>query len=355
MLLASESALRIYLRLDSNPELEPFDDDSDDDDSDATDACPFEELAEGASIWHPFPDSTDFHRTLWDLLGNECEQFAKSAGSADPLAFAHLLLDLGQGLRKILLRLDSLKDVARADGERPGAAVARMLARSTETRLLSPWLRMIEFLRVLHKAQGSIRRPQRHSSRRQSLWKGVYLRDEEIVSELHGDVKTETRISRCAAFNSPLLPDILVCTAIGSEGIDLHLNCDEIIHHDLPWNPARFEQRTGRLDRVGSLADRLYRQDSRVHRLDIGVPFLAFDYDEFRFKTLLSRAQKFEVLLGKPEFTLDVDELLDDPENSDPALPNTDEATLPALQKPVATLPRDLIDLVRIDLSVALK
>lgn len=35
--------------------------------------------------------------------------------------------------------------------------------------------------------------------------------------------------------NLRLLPDILVCTAIGSEGIDLHLNCDEIIHHDLPW------------------------------------------------------------------------------------------------------------------------
>ena len=228
-----------------------------------------------------------------------------------------------------------------------------MIAHSGETPLRSPWHRMIEFLRVLHSAQGSIRRPQRQSSRRQSLWKGVYLRDEEIVSELHGDVRAETRISRCAAFNSPLLPDILVCTAIGSEGIDLHLNCDEIIHHDLPWNPARFEQRTGRIDRVGSLAERLYRQDSRLNRLDIGVPFLAFDYDEFQFKTLLSRAQKFEVLLGKPEFTLDVDERLDDPENSDPARQDADEAPPLIVKKPDPTLPKELIDLVRIDLSIA--
>lgn len=46
-----------------------------------------------------------------------------------------------------------------------------------------------------------------------------------------------------------------------------------------------FEQRTGRLDRVGSLSERLYQVDPQQHRLDIGVPFLAFDYDEFRFKT----------------------------------------------------------------------
>lgn len=349
----SESALRVYLRLDSNPELEPFDDDPDDDDGDYELDQAFEGVAEGASIWHPFVNSSEFHKILWDLIANECEQFRDSAGTADPSAFAHLLLDLGQGLRKILLRLDTLKDVERTETQRPSAAVVHILAHPGETPLLSPWYQLIEFLRILHSAQGSIRRPQRHSSRRQSLWKGVYLRDEEIVSELHGEVKAETRISRCAAFNSPLLPDILVCTAIGSEGIDLHLSCDEIIHHDLPWNPARFEQRTGRIDRVGSLAERLYRQDSRLHRLDIGVPFLAFDYDEFQFKTLLSRAQKFEVLLGKPEFTLDVDEWLDDPENSTPALQDADEVTLSTVQKPIVTLPKELIDLVRIDLSVA--
>lgn len=71
---------------------------------------------------------------------------------------------------------------------------------------------------------------------------------------------------------------------------------------------------------IGSapLSERLYQVDPQQHRLDIGVPFLAFDYDEFRFKTLHSRAQKFEVLLGQPEFPTDVDERLDDPDNTDP-------------------------------------
>lgn len=354
-LLVTEPALRAYLRIDKNPDFESFDDDPEDDDADEELARGFDEISAGESIWHPFTDSAAFHKLLWALLSNECDQFSESANNADPSAIAHLLLDLGQGLRKILLRLDTLRNIDPSQTKRPGASVARMLALSAQTPLISPWHRMLEFLRILNEAQGSIRRPQRHSSRRQSLWKGVYLRDEEIVSELHGEVKSDTRISRCAAFNSPLLPDILVCTAIGSEGIDLHLNCDEVIHHDLPWNPARFEQRTGRIDRVGSLAERLYRPEIRDHLLDIGVPFLAFDYDEFQFKTLLSRTQKFEVLLGKPEFSLDVDERLDDPENSSSAVPDEEDAALPNENNQVASLPKELVDMVRIDLSVSSK
>jgi hypothetical protein len=229
-------------------------------------------------------------------------------------------------------------------------AAVEVIARPTDHPLRSPWRRLQNFLGVLCDAQGSIRRPQQHSSRRQSLWKGVYLRDEEIVTELHGDVKPDTRISRCAAFNSPLLPDILVCTAIGSEGIDLHLYCDEIIHHDIPWNPARFEQRTGRIDRVGSLGERMYKANPQQYRLDIGVPFLAFDYDEFRYKTLLSRAQKFEVLLGQPEFSTDVDERLDDPDNTDTNRTDEDEAAKVSAA-PAVSLPAEFVDLIRIDLS----
>lgn len=349
-ILESEIALRVYLRLESNPELKSFDDDPDDGPDDNPMADALGEITSGPTIWHPVDDSGALHARLWKLLEDECAQFQNNAGSADLSAFAHLLLDVGQGLRKILLRLDTLASIGSSRAERLGVAAVDVIAHSTEYPLLSPWHRLQGFLDVLSDAQGSIRRPQQHSSRRQSLWKGVYLRDEEIVTELHGDVKPETRISRCAAFNSPLLPDILVCTAIGSEGIDLHLNCDEVIHHDLPWNPARFEQRTGRVDRVGSLGERMYQVDPQQHRLDIGVPFLAFDYDEFRFKTLHSRAQKFEVLLGQPEFVTDVDERLDDPDNTDSTLTDEDDATSTSAT-PAIALPAELVDLIRIDLS----
>lgn len=348
-ILESEATLRVYLRLESNPELQSFEDDPDDDSDANPVARALEEIASGSTIWHPVSNSGPLHVHVWRLIENECAQLQNGAGSADLSAFAHLLLDLGQGLRKILLRLDTLTTINNARADQLGSAAVAVIASSMDRPLRSPWHRLHRFLEILCDAQGSIRRPQQHSSRRQSLWKGVYLRDEEIVTELHGGVKPETRISRCAAFNSPLLPDVLVCTAIGSEGIDLHLNCDEVIHHDLPWNPARFEQRTGRIDRVGSLSERLYQVDPQRHRLDIGVPFLAFDYDEFRFKTLLSRAQKFEILLGQPEFSTDIDERLDDPDNTDPT--GTDDEATNTSVTPAVTLPAELIDLIRIDLS----
>lgn len=106
-----------------------------------------------------------------------------------------------------------------------------------------------------------------------------------------------------SAFNSPLPPDILVCTSVGSEGIDLHRHCRQVVHFDLSWNPAALEQRTGRVDRIGSKAFRERAasgetDSARLPRLEIGVPYLAGTYDERMFAQLCLRAQTFEVLTG---------------------------------------------------------
>jgi SNF2 family DNA or RNA helicase len=53
-------------------------------------------------------------------------------------------------------------------------------------------------------------------------------------------------------FNSDPAQDalrILVCTDAAREGINLQMRCHDLIHIDLPWNPARLEQRNGRIDR----------------------------------------------------------------------------------------------------------
>ena len=44
---------------------------------------------------------------------------------------------------------------------------------------------------------------------------------------------------------------LLVTTDVLSEGLDLH-NASVVVHLDLPWNPARLEQRVGRVRRIGS-------------------------------------------------------------------------------------------------------
>ena len=42
---------------------------------------------------------------------------------------------------------------------------------------------------------------------------------------------------------------VLICTDAAREGINLQSRCHDLIHIDLPWNPARLEQRNGRIDR----------------------------------------------------------------------------------------------------------
>ena len=67
----------------------------------------------------------------------------------------------------------------------------------------------------------------------------------------NGLVRQETRQRLMLAFNTPFFPEVLVASSVLAEGVDLHLNCRYLIHHDLSWNPSTLEQRTGRIDRIG--------------------------------------------------------------------------------------------------------
>ena len=46
--------------------------------------------------------------------------------------------------------------------------------------------------------------------------------------------------------------DLLLATDLLSEGLNLQ-DADRVVHYDLPWSPARLAQRTGRIDRLGSM------------------------------------------------------------------------------------------------------
>lgn len=48
-----------------------------------------------------------------------------------------------------------------------------------------------------------------------------------------------------------LAPRVLVTSDVSAEGLDLH-GAERVIHYDLPWTPARLEQREGRAIRRGS-------------------------------------------------------------------------------------------------------
>jgi superfamily II DNA or RNA helicase len=58
------------------------------------------------------------------------------------------------------------------------------------------------------------------------------------------------------AFNNPAdAVRVLLATDAASEGLNLQETARYVLHYDVPWNPARLEQRNGRLDRHGQARD----------------------------------------------------------------------------------------------------
>jgi superfamily II DNA or RNA helicase len=72
------------------------------------------------------------------------------------------------------------------------------------------------------------------------------------VTLLHGALSPAERAHAQARFNAA--GGVLLATDAAAEGLNLHERCRLIVHYELPWTPARLEQRAGRVDRIGQRA-----------------------------------------------------------------------------------------------------
>lgn len=64
---------------------------------------------------------------------------------------------------------------------------------------------------------------------------------------LHGGMDKHAVLRQ---FESPDGPTVLLSSEVASEGVDLQFS-SLVVNYDLPWNPAKIEQRIGRIDRIG--------------------------------------------------------------------------------------------------------
>lgn len=115
----------------------------------------------------------------------------------------------------------------------------------------------------------------------------------QMVRLANGRTKQETRQRLMLTFNTPFYPEILVASMIMAEGVDLHLNCRHIIHHDLCWNPSTLEQRTGRIDRIGAKVERCGQP------IKIYLPYIAMTQDEKMYRVVMDRERWFQVVMGE--------------------------------------------------------
>ena len=80
--------------------------------------------------------------------------------------------------------------------------------------------------------------------------------DPDAILTLCGNMGDHERTDIKTAFNDPTAKvRILIATDAASEGLNLQETARYLLHWDIPWNPARLEQRNGRLDRHGQARD----------------------------------------------------------------------------------------------------
>ena len=84
------------------------------------------------------------------------------------------------------------------------------------------------------------------------------------VAVIHGGMRWPEREEQVERFRQPHGARFLVATDAAGEGINLQF-CRLMVNYDIPWNPARLEQRMGRIHRYGQ------KRDVRVVNLVAGA------------------------------------------------------------------------------------
>jgi superfamily II DNA or RNA helicase len=86
---------------------------------------------------------------------------------------------------------------------------------------------------------------------REKLCKDLGFKEDE-VEILHGGLTDTDQQAVVESFKLESAPiRVLVTGDVASEGVNLHLQCHNLVHYDIPWSLIRIQQRNGRVDRYG--------------------------------------------------------------------------------------------------------
>lgn len=161
------------------------------------------------------------------------------------------------------------------------------------------YARLLEYLRGIGVSPSSSERVVVFSERVASLgWlhaklsKNLKLKPDQI-KVLHGglsDVEQQETVESFKQSSSPIR--VLITGDVASEGVNLHSQCHELVHFDIPWSLIRIEQRNGRIDRYG-----------QQHPPQITTLLLNPDNDQFSgdvrvLQRLLDREREAHTALG---------------------------------------------------------
>ena len=126
-----------------------------------------------------------------------------------------------------------------------------------------------------------------------STYFAIALREQRPVIGMWGGVNKRDVLQ----FRMPGYPFILISTDVLQEGEDLHTFCSSVVHYGISWTPISMEQKTGRVDRVGSLVARRLEacsQPPQEHeKLQVYFPFLKDTVEVYQMRVLFRRMNDF--------------------------------------------------------------
>jgi superfamily II DNA or RNA helicase len=176
-----------------------------------------------------------------------------------PWTLAKAFLSSPAALKEsVVQRLKRLNQGAESDAERRALKRLLELTEDALQQQSAKYTALVERLQQIGIRRGSSARAVVFAERVATLkWLHDHLPDDlglapDAVGLMHGGLGDDEQQSIVDAFKQENTPiRVLVTGDVASEGVNLHAQCHELIHFDIPWSLIRIEQRNGRIDRYG--------------------------------------------------------------------------------------------------------
>lgn len=110
---------------------------------------------------------------------------------------------------------------------------------------------------------------------------------DQLLATIHGGMPDVALSATVESFGTGISPiRLLLATDVASEGVNLHHQCHNIIHYDLPWSIITLIQRNGRIDRFGQ------RHNPVVRYLMVSTREGFLDGDQAIFRRLVDKVEE---------------------------------------------------------------
>ena len=240
--------------------------------------------------------------TVWLHPASGSSPYSGNAATLFPWTLAKAFLSSPAALlESIKERIRRLGNHPNSDQEREIGALLRLeaLARKADDASSGKYTKLLAYLRQLGVGPDSPKRVVIFAERVRTLkWLREHLETDlkfgpKQAVILHGGLTDQEQQDVVESFKKASSSiRVLITGDLASEGVNLHEQCHELVHYDIPWSLIRIEQRNGRIDRYGQ------RHSPQITTLLLHPEAEAFSGDLRVLSRLIAKEHEAHTALG---------------------------------------------------------